>query len=190
MNLIRCAHSASFLHPLLVLTPPALFPAPGHATLTTNEVFSSVLLTFFWNTIDVFSQYLGTTVKLPPSTWMSDDEEKRAIFSLDASSNFLSGRPVMSWPGRESQKLYWLAPILIHKLPRRWALRRECFFTLARLCLVFRATGLGDLCHLPAINMWGGGYQKISLLEHNLNCLQLCPLKQDGLNLSHMMVGD
>lgn len=28
MNLIRCAHSASFLHPLPVLTPPALFPGP------------------------------------------------------------------------------------------------------------------------------------------------------------------
>ena len=83
----------------------------------------------------------------------TQEKERQISFSLDASSNFLSGCPVISWPGRESQKLYWLAPMQNCKLPRGWTWRKECFLTLGRLCLEFRATRLGDLGHLSSVNV-------------------------------------
>lgn len=63
----------------------------------------------------------------------------KPVSLLDASSNFLTGSPVTSWPRRESQRVAGDAA------------EDGMLFTLARPGFVFRAAGPGDLCHLPAI---------------------------------------
>ena len=102
ISLIRHSCSVHSLHPLPALTPQALFPDPWKCYfchqwciflcltgffLKHNQCFQSVL------TQRSFLQALGCTIMRrdkPVSLW-------------DASSNFLFGSPVMSWPCRESQ---------------------------------------------------------------------------------------
>lgn len=180
-NFIRHAHS--FLHPLLALTPPVLFPAPGHATLATNEMLSSVLLIFFF-----FLKY-NRCFQLVLGDYREASSKHLDVRWWGETSQFLSGCLQQLSLRLSSNELAWQREpeiVLVSasaelQTSQRMDIEKRMFSHTGKAVPRVQSNKGGWSRSPPSCKCmrWLGTRGFLSLRECSLNHLQLCPLTQE-----------